>query len=337
MSKKIGSISILIAISMMLLTACNQTSPQPTGEVNLEATVNAMVQDSLQTQADAQATIEAAVQATQMAIESQATPVMVDEDYYKLTEEDLEALIDEAVNTALNASAEVSSTTSDATYDNMVSDQEVVYVSYAVAYADEAIAYAEYLLDVYYDVYGAYADDAIGALYEVESELESISNSLDAMEELLYQGADAVNAAMTELNDAAMQMEDKLTSAQENTQNWLSSYQATLDARQFELQNLQPNMEAMDRSQMVDMINGYVDEIRAGVNDGRLDRDEIQRITQSGVNAQSAINKFGGGQMQGWSDSITNMNRLASQGNSLELSSGAKNLSAGLPELNKRR
>ena len=337
MFKKNTIIVVLLSLSIFALSACGSRAIQETPTVQLEATVNAMVQDSLQAQADTQATIDAAVQATQTVIASQATPVPVDEDYYKMTEEELSALIDEAVAAAIEASEEVYTSTTSATSDNTVSDQEVVYVSYAAVYADDAIAYAEELLDIYYDVYGAYAEDAINAMYEVESELESISNSLDSMEELLYQGADSLNAALDELNSAAQQMQTNVAAVQEHTQDWMSSYQSTLDSRKNDLSSIKPNMEAGDRSQMIDMINGYVDEIRSGLSDHSLNQDEIRGIIQSGVNAQAAIDKFGGGQMQGWSDSITNLNRNAMQGNALELQSGLKNFTVALPELNKRR
>ncbi|MBI9046330.1 MAG: hypothetical protein JEZ06_17690 [Anaerolineaceae bacterium] len=335
MFKKTLTISLVFMASLFILSSCNSDGNDALTSEDIEAIVNEIVEENEKDQQTLDEAIEKAVEATQQAVEEQATPVPTDEDYYKLTEEELTALIEEAVEAALEASAEVTVTTEDATLNESVSEEEVIYVSYAILYADEAIAYAESLVGIYYDIYGEYADYAVSALYEIESELESISNSLDSMEYLLYQGADAVNIALNELNAAAQEMEEKLTIAQEHTQQYLSEVHSDVENRRDDLMNLLPDKEASDRSQMIEMINGFAEEIKIGLGDGTLNRDEIQRISQAGINANAAIERFGGPQMKGWSDSITNLTRMAGEGNVPELQSGLKNFSVGLPELNK--
>lgn len=338
MFKKLFTFTVLLGTIFVLLTACSiQNSPNTEPMVDIEATANAMVEATLAAEAEKQADIEAAVQATVTAAEAQAEPVMVDEDFVKLTEEELANLIDEAVTAAIEASEEAAAQTTNATADYTVTEQEVVYVSYAVLYADETLAAAEELMDYYYSLYGDYADDAVNALYEIESELESIGNNLQEMEDILDQGLDTINSTVDQLNQAAADLNDRADQAQQQAQTWLTDFSAAQQTRVDTLLNMPANIDAQNRSEMVDMVNGFADEIRGALNDDILSFEEKLNIAQSGANANAALEKFGGDQLQGWSDSINNLTRQAARGETIGVQANLKNFSVGLPELNTRR
>ena len=106
-----------------------------------------------------------------------------------MTEEELAALIDQAVAEATAASQQYSTATMEATADDTVTQEEVVYVYEYYAYADEAIAYAEELIEAYYYYYGDLATETIEILYQVEEDLETLAANTAA-----------INATLQEVN-----------------------------------------------------------------------------------------------------------------------------------------
>jgi nitrous oxide reductase len=130
MNKKTMYLLGVLSVILFLLSACSTTS---TGDVDLEATANAIAAATLTAEAANDAAIDAAVQATMTAVAPQSTPVVV----YELTEEELANLIDQAVTEAIAASEEAAAQTVTATADTTVTEQEAADITYVVVTAGE--------------------------------------------------------------------------------------------------------------------------------------------------------------------------------------------------------
>jgi DNA repair exonuclease SbcCD ATPase subunit len=327
MNKKI-QITVILATMLTLLSACSSN-----GNAALEATASAMVSATMTAEAANNAEIDAAVQATMTAIGPQATPVEVVE----LTEEELAALIDEAVAEAIAASEEAAAQTAAATTDSTVTEAEADNVTTVVVYAEDSLAYAEELVAYYYSLYEGYADEAVTTLNGIEAELAAISTNLQDIEDILNQGLETVNATIDQLNQAAADLSDRAGEAQVQAQTWMADFSAAQEAREETLLNMKADVEAIDRSEMVDMVNGFADEIRRAMGDGALNYQEKLEIAQSGANARAALDKFGGLQLQDWSLNIDALIGNAARGDLTTLRESFTGFSANLPGLESRR
>jgi chromosome segregation ATPase len=317
----------IVLTILAVLTACTSN----TG-VDVEATANAIVAATMTAESVRADEIDSAVQATMTAM-PQETPVAV----YELTEEELAALIDQAVAEAIAASEEAAAQTVSATSDATVTEQEAADITYVVVTAEDALAYADELVAYYYSLYEEHIDEAITALNEIESELEAINTNLQDIEDILNQGLEAVNNTIDELNQAASDLSERAGQAQAQAQSWLTDFSAAQQAREEALLEMKSNVEASDRSEMVDLVNGFADEIRNALNDGTLAYQEKVAIAQSGANARAALEKFGGLQLQDWNRNIESLIGNVARGDLTTLRDGFASFSANLPGLESRR
>ena len=85
-----------------------------------------------------------------------------------MTEEELAALIDAAVAEAVAASEETATATTAATADDTLTQEEIETIEIYLSGADEAIAYAEELIEAYYGLYGELALETIELLIAIE-------------------------------------------------------------------------------------------------------------------------------------------------------------------------
>jgi CRP-like cAMP-binding protein len=331
MNKKTVSLLGVLSVILFLLSACSTTS---TGDVDLEATANAIAAATLTAEAANDAAIDAAVQATMTAVAPQSTPVVV----YELTEEELANLIDQAVTEAIAASEEAAAQTVTATADTTVTEQEAADITYVVVTAGEALDYANELVAYYYSLYdGAIVDEAVASLNEIEAELEAINTNLQDIEDILNQGLDAVNATIDELNQTAADLSERADTAQDQAQTWMADFSSAQQAREETLLAMAPNVEANDRSEMVDLVNGFAGDLQKGLADGVLTYQEKVAIAQSGTNARAALEKFGGGQLGEWNLNIESLLGNVARGDLTTLRTGFANFSASLPALESRR
>ena len=331
MNKKELSISGVLIAMLFLMSACTTNS---TAEVDLEATANAIAAATMTAQAANDAAVDSAVQATVTAMAPQPTPVEV----YELTEEELAALIDQAVAEAIAASEEAAAQTVAATADATVTDQEASDITYVVVSAEDALDYANELLAYYYSLYdGAAVDEAVASLNEIEAELEAINTNLQDIEDILNQGLETVNSAIDQLNQAAADLSDRAGEAQDQAQTWMADFSTAQQAREEALLAMVPNVEAQDRAEMVELVNGFAGEIQTALADGTLAYQEKLAIAQSGANARAALEKYGGGQLGDWNLNIESLMGDVARGDLTMLRDGFANFSANLPSLDSRR
>lgn len=327
--------SIRIAMTLLLalsMAGCNKAEPV----VDQQAAVNTAVAATMMAQALAEATVNAAaltaIPATSTAqalatltvmpaaapTEIPATPTAAPVaatavppaaaptptpgaavDYTTLSEEELAALIDAAVAEAIVATEQTAQAVTYTTTDDAITAEEVAYVYPYYDYAEYTIAYAEELLDVYYDLYGALADEMIDELVSVESELEElnstlllIAGSLEEMSSLLAQGLALTEESIAQLESAAQQAQAGALALQAQQQDMLAILQADQQQRADLIAQVQPNQVPDDRVSAVLAGFQYVDLVSTATGDGTLSLDELLAIAQAGANAQAGAQAF---------------------------------------------
>ncbi|NOY98771.1 MAG: hypothetical protein GXP40_06155 [Chloroflexi bacterium] len=336
MKRIFPAIAVLLS-AVLLLTACGgAAAPSPTPAISVDDQVQTAVAATATAQAAMDETIENAVQATITALPPTPTPGPTVE-YYSLSEEELAALIDESVDEALTASEQASTATTQATADGTVTYDEV-YAATAYAYdAEAAIYYAEELMEAYFELYGAYADEAIAVLTATEQDLNSIATSLEAMVVILEQGAEVASAALEQLNAAAEELAPVIEQAQTNAQDWMDEVHASMQAREEKMLSLAPTEVASDRAGAIQQMYDYLDTVKAALGDRQITPDELNRIAQLGANAQASIRAGGGPQLQNIGPSIDGLTRQLSRGEWPQAGRSLGGFEASLPSRPTRR
>ena len=338
MKQKNQSIILLFAI-LITLAACTQSSPpidqQATIDAAIAATQNASqntqatVDSSVRATVNAQANMNSAIdQAVQATLTAQPAP-----DYATLSEEELAALIDQAVAEALAASETASSNTTSATSDGTITNDEVTYTYTYVYDTYYAIAYAEELIAAYYDYYGIYAETALGELQQIEEDLAVISASMSEIASILEQGADAATAAVDQLNAAAEQARTQANEAQAKAENWQQQVQSSISEREDKILNLTPSEIADDKIGALTQAYDFLEAFKSALNDGKFSPEELRNIGQLSANVRASFEKLGGrgGEFGNFQGAIENLTRQAARGDWGGARSGVGDFERSLP------
>ncbi|MBN2549010.1 MAG: hypothetical protein JXB15_07630 [Anaerolineales bacterium] len=331
----------LLSLLVILALACGSSAPTAapaaaTSTPNNQATIDAAIAATASAQAGMQATIDAAIMATAALAPPTATPGPTVE-YVELTEEELEALINQAVNEAVAATTQASTSTTQATSDDAMTSDEVQTVEVYVQGAEQAIAYAEELLEVYYSLYGELATESLAALQEIEQELAYLAESTAAMtavlveiENTLSQGLTLAVETINQLENAAQQAVTGLANIQSHTQNWMNLAHKGREDRANHALGLQPDNIPTDLNSSLLSAFDFIDEVRGALGDNKLSRDELNRIAQLGVNAAAGLNQHGGPKLQGFSGKISEITGQLARGQVPHAKRGLGDLEKGL-------
>ena len=307
MNKAIKLIILLVLIS--LLAACGL----PTNPDNVDAQIQTAIAETAQAEATFQATVDQAVEATVIAMPPTPTPQPT-VDPYMLTEEELVTLIDASCEEAAAASAEASAASTQAASDGTYTEEEIYDSLYYVYDAEAAIAYAEELLYLYNDLYGAYASETIDLLYAVEDDLEELADAMMEVEAILSQGAETASAAVEQLNTTLENVQVNASDLQTKVQEYKDNLPAVLEERENRFTDLAPTEIAGDREGAILQTYEYLDSVKAAFEDRKISPDEMGQIAQLGANAQAGINQSGGPLLQGFSGNIDGLTRNISRG-----------------------
>lgn len=299
MNKKIQIIlSVIFVVAISL--ACASGTPTP--QANSQDAINTAVAGTQQSSALAQATVNSAVLT---AIPATPTPGPTVE-YVTLTEEELAALIDEAVAEAVAATEATTSTVYYTTSDDAVTTEEVAYVYDYYYYADYYVEYAEDLLAEYYSLYADLATDMIAELNAIEAELaqindtlSSIDSSLQQISSTLEQGAQTTQDAIAQLESAAQQAQTNAQELQTQAQDMIAILQAEQQTRANAVTNIQPNNIPTDKISALQSAFSFIDAAKNAMGDNKLSRDELMNLAQLGANAQAGFQNFGGADVLG--------------------------------------
>ncbi|MCA1899780.1 MAG: hypothetical protein LDL50_03620 [Chloroflexi bacterium] len=266
--------------------------------------VNTAIAQTQQAQALAQATVNASaltsIPSTMTAMPATPTPGPAIE-YVALTEEELAAMIDQAVAEAVYAAEQTSATVASSTADDSVTAEEVAYVYEYYYYADYYVEYAEELMAEYYNLYSELATDMIAELNAIEAEvaqlndtLTSIDSSLQQINAALQQGLTVAEESIAQLEAAAQQAQVNAQEVKSQAQDMIAVLQAEQQARVEQLSQIQANNIPEDKIAALQSAFEFIDFANAAMSDNRLSRDELTNLTQLGKNAQAGFQQFGG-------------------------------------------
>ncbi|MFQ5612653.1 MAG: hypothetical protein ACE5H9_11030 [Anaerolineae bacterium] len=338
---RINSRHLFAVILLILLTlACGLSSTATTS--NPQATIDAAVAATGNAQAAVQATIDAAVQATAEAGSTEAgAPVVISQtitvveptpaattapetsdEYVTMTEEELVAAIDQAVAEAVAATEESTTATADATADATLTEEEVQTVEVYVSGAEEAVAAAEELIMLYYDLYGEQAAETLATVEEISDSLEEIAAytaamaaSLEEIDNTLAAGLELAEETIAELEAAAQAAGSQAEQVQQQVQTWMVDYPAQVEERVASALTTQPNQVATDPQGAVQSAFEFVSAGQAALGDGRVSAEELATLAQLGANASASLNAQGNPQLQQVSGMITATTEQMARGN----------------------
>jgi uncharacterized phage infection (PIP) family protein YhgE len=229
---------VLIAI----LSACGKPAP---ATPSMEEAVSTALAGTQQAQAFQQATVNAAVLTAMPATPTPGPTV----EYVTMTEEELAALIDQAVAEAVAATEQTTTAVTTTTGDDAVTSEEVVYVYDYYYYAEYYVEYAEELLYEYYNLYADLAEEMIVELNAIEAELaqmnetlSSIDSSLQQISSTLEQGLAVTQEAISQLETAAQAAQTNAQELKAQAQDMLSQLQLDQEGRVQDVSQIQPNI-----------------------------------------------------------------------------------------------
>jgi len=278
-------IILLVSLSITALSGCSNFPGIE--EVDVQATVDAAVMATDQADSAMQATIEGAVQATVVAMPTPTPPPDVDAN--TVTEEELALMIDEAVAEAVTVSEETYTTTTQATSDGTITEEELAYM---MLYYDEiyqAIYYAEELMGAYYALYGELAYETIELLILIEEDLSNMAQYADEMLVILEQGAEYATQSIEQLNQTVATIEQHAGMVQENLPQWQGQVQADIQTRIDAAMATTPQTVATELSDLLTQLESYTDGIRTGFEDGKISQAELDQIAAFGANLKASL------------------------------------------------
>lgn len=331
MKKSLPILFVLSIFFLLFLAACGGRS-EASAEVNVEATVSAMLA--------ATAEFEEAVA---VAVGDLPTPEPAPTEtveYVAMSEEELALLIEETVDAAVTATETYATTTTTATSDGEVTAQEVETIEVYVYGAEEAVAYAEELIDYYYAVYGDLAETAVSELSEIEDDLAAIATSTEAMvaeldeiNETLAAGLELAEETIVQLEDAAETAVSTANDAVGQAQLWADSVQQEVASRTEMVESMIPTEIATSQEELIAQLTGYATEVSGALNDGSLSQTELTSIAQSSANTVASMNTSGNAAIQEMAGSVEALTQQLAKGDFQAAITSLSSLQAGLPEI----
>ncbi|MBT3337758.1 MAG: hypothetical protein HN855_07335 [Anaerolineae bacterium] len=323
---------VILTLLVFSLVACGSAEPT----LSVDEQVMTAVAATATAEASFENAVSDAVAATVVAMPPTPTPGPTVE-YYELSEEELAALIDEAVEEAVVATEASSAATTQATSDGTMTSEEVYETAAYVYDAEAAIYYAEELIAAYYDLYGAYAEDVLYLLTAIEDDLDTLIYALEEVEDILLQGAEVASTAIAQLDEAASAMSTHIAESQADRDQFLEQVKTNLDSRENTFADIAPGEIAGDLNGTLTQLHDYLDTIKVSFGDRKIDPTEMFQIAQLGANAQASILANGGPQLQNIGGSIDGLTRQLSRGEWPQANRSLGGFEASLPSRPSRR
>lgn len=291
----------------------------------------------LQPTPDVQATIDASVKAT-LAAQPTPTPVKAATsapatkapaatpvptvNAVTLTEEELAALIDQAVAEAIAATN--TTTTQTATYaaDGTLTPQEIAALQAVLGMSQTEIAQALALMQAYYDLYAEIATETLNLLKAIEQDLNAMAQSLNQINALLAQGQTLTATTVTQVQTYATKANQAAASAQGKAKTLNATLQSELTKRANAALATKPTSAPTDLRGTVQSVNTYIETVRAALTDNKINKSELQAISVAGANAVAGLNQFAGTQGQTLANAINTMTKQIARGEIPKAKSG---------------
>jgi hypothetical protein len=316
-----------------------------TAQAGIEATIDAGVQGTTKAAAVATSTVQAMASPTAGVPPAMVTinPTPTPADYYALTEEELAALIDQAVTEAAYATAQASVASEGASGDDSLSAEEAAMMELYVTAAESAIAYTDELIGVYYDMYGELAEETLDLLVEVEDDLEVMASSVDVIAttleengEMIEQGLDLAEGTIDGVTDAAQLAQDRAGQARDRAGKWQTQLGDEINRRAAIMRDVKPNLIAPDKQGAILMTFDFLDQTRRALDDNKLSRAELTNIAQLGANVGASLSTHGGPALQQMPDRVNKITTHVARGEMPQARNGVTELNRDMgarPEL----
>lgn len=339
---------LVFALVMLVNMACGMSAPAAvpaavtpvvmvvTATADAQATINAAVAATAQQQNNLQATTGAGVVATIGAMPPTSTPAPA-VDANNLSEEELEAMINQAVNEAVEATTQASASATQAASDQAVTTDEYQTVYYYSYNADQAIAYAEQLVNAYSQVYGDLATEAMESVNVLSQELSQMAGSIDDLNSTLEvinttleSGQQLATETIQQLQNAASAASQAMVNATNHAAAFTHAVDQSRDNRVRDLSNIQPDNIPTDLQSTLSGAFSFLDTVRGALGDNKLDRNELTQIAQFGANLGAGFQKFGAGKFDGLSGKLSEITGNLARGRNPDARRGLGDFEKGL-------
>lgn len=320
---------LLLSLTIPAMTGCSMLPGSD--EVDVQATVDAAVLATGQAEAAMQATIEGAVQATVTALPTPTPPP--DIDAMAVSEEELAEMIDEAVAEAVTASEQSYTTTTEATADGTISDEELAYMMMYYGEIEQAIYYTEELMGAYYALYGELAYETIELLIAIEEDLSNMAEYTDEMLAILEQGAEYASQSIEQLNQTMAAVEQHAGTVQEALPQWQAQAQADIQTRINNALATPPQNIASELPDMLSQLEAFTGGIRQGFEDGKISLAELDQIAQFSADLKASLNNSGLPALQGLAGQVDTLTQQLAGGQWPQVRSGLMEFEGQLPSL----
>lgn len=258
--------------------------------------VNTAIAQTQVGQVLAQATVNANVLTSIPLTPTAGAPV----DTTALTEEELAALIDQAVAEAVAATEQTTTAVTTATSDDALTAEEVAQLYDYYYNADYYVQQATDLAAQYSAQYAELAQEMIVEMNAVQTELTQmndtlvqISTSLDEINSTLSQGLELAQESITKLENAAQQAQTKAEGLKTQAQDMMSTLQQDQQGRLDQIAQIQPNNIPTDKLSALHSAFDFLDAAKAAFSDNKISRTELLDLAQRGKNAQAGFERFG--------------------------------------------
>ena len=328
---------IVLALLSLSLVACGRN--EKVSDAEIQATVQAALYATSTAQANSANQVNNAVNATLTAIAPSPTaqtivvtatpnaqptiiyiqttplpPTATPANVVVMTEQELAALIDQAVAEAYAAAETAYTTTTTSTADDTVTTQESQSMTYTVQLSEQQVEEALALIDQYYAYYSEVSQETLATLQAIEQDLNEIAasttamaQSLEEINQTLQQGLELAQETIDDLETAAQNAQQQANDAKDKAQTWYSTTQAQIETRAQNALDMQPNAIANTPQEAVAQIRGYVETAQRTLNKNKLSKQDINTLAQQGANAKASVQKFGNANAQQFSGSMDKM------------------------------
>ena len=317
-SQTIRNLFVMI-VGFLLLAGCGggsapaETTPP---EVDVQATVDAAIQATATAEAQLQEMVDTAVseavdEAVAEAMEATAaapppTPApSTPEDVSTMSEEEMAAYIEQTVAEAVVATESYSTVTTQATADDTVTAEEVETIEIYVYGSEEAIALAEEMLMLYYELYADLTYAALDDLDALIAELDELNQNLEAMvivlgeiNTTLASGVALAEETIAQLESAAATAMTNAAAAQLQAQAWQQLVQSEIANRMIMIEQIQAQTVAASQQEAIGEVVNYLTTVQNALSDETLSLAEMNAIAQTSANAVASLQAQGNPQLQ---------------------------------------
>lgn len=326
-----------VVILMVSMVGCAQgpseQSELPTETLeaipDLDATIEAGIEETTTAEESMQSTVDAAVEATRQVEQTQAVEEFSVEE---MSEAEVVTEFSEDGAEAYDDVAQIVTTTDDYASDGELTQEEIEELEALYLETYEEIEYLLYLASVYSYYYGDLAGETLELLVALEDDLwllvqlaEEYSDELMAVLVAIENGGEATEEMVYALEDAAEEWYEQMENWQGDADTWQTAVLAELQTRSEVWLSTEVNEVAQTRVKALLQAKDYAQQVRTAFEDGVISAEEMAEISQLAANAINSLETVGGDQLLNFASTITDLTSMMAMG---EMPTALENLSS---------